>query len=244
MKSIFAFDLGGRRVFITGAASGIGAAVGLVVSQLGGEPILVDAVDASSAAESILASGRKVETLICDVTDRQEVETAVRLSGRIDGLVCCAGICPWTDWMDEDWETSFERVIDVNVRGTINCARAVMPGMMNRRFGRVVLIGSVAGQMGGLSSDIPYVASKGGIHSMVKWLARRGAPFDVLVNGVAPGPVTTPLISGKALDISGIPLGRLAEASEIAWPIAFLCSQAASYITGSILAINGGLNMA
>lgn len=244
MRNGRAFDLGGCRLMVSGAASGIGAAVGLIVSGLGGEVILMDAVEASATEEMIRSRGGVVSGVVCDVSDRRQVDEAVKSLGRIDALICCAGICPWTDWMDDHWESSFDRVMDVNVRGAINCARAVLPSMISRKFGRIVLVGSVAGQMGGLSSDIPYVVSKGGVHSMVRWLARRGAPHNVLVNGVAPGPVATPLTSGRPIDVSGIPLGRFAEASEVAWPIAFLCSREASYITGAIVAVNGGLYMA
>ena len=114
--------------------------------------------------------------------------------------------------------------------------------MIERRRGNIVLVGSLAGRMGGLIAGPHYVASKGGIHALVKWLARQAAPHDVIVNGVAPASVETPLMQDRPVDLARIPLGRKAQAEEIAWPIAFLCSPA-SYICGTVLDVNGGVYM-
>jgi NAD(P)-dependent dehydrogenase (short-subunit alcohol dehydrogenase family) len=135
-------------------------------------------------------------------------------------------------------------VMDVNVRGVVNVARVCLPVMRERRAGRIVIVGSVAGRMGGLRASPHYVAAKGGVHAVVKWLARRGAPDGVLVNGVAPGATVSPMTEGQEFDIDGIPLGRMARPEEIAWPIAFLCSDAASYVCGTVLDVNGGVYMA
>jgi NAD(P)-dependent dehydrogenase (short-subunit alcohol dehydrogenase family) len=132
----------------------------------------------------------------------------------------------------------------VNVLGPIHAARAFLPGMIERRRGRIVLVGSVAGRMGGLIAGPHYVASKGGVHALVKWLARQAGPFNVLVNGVAPASVETPLMQGQPVDLTRIPLGRMAQAEEVAGPIAFLCSGAASYVCGVVLDVNGGVYMA
>ena len=131
----------------------------------------------------------------------------------------------------------------VNLHGPIHFARAYLPGMAERRHGRMVLIGSVAGRIGGVKASAHYVASKGGLHALVKWLARRGAPHDVLVNGIAPGVIETEMTRGQRIDPAQVPLGRNGRPEEIAWPIAFLCSPAASYITGTVLDVNGGLYM-
>ena len=116
--------------------------------------------------------------------------------------------------------------------------------MIERRSGRIVMVGSLAGRMGGLIAGPHYVASKGGVHALVKWLARQAGPHGVLVNGVAPASVETPLMSEQPVDLERIPLGRKARPEEIAWPIAFLCSAASSYICGAVLDINGGVYMA
>ena len=107
----------------------------------------------------------------------------------------------------------------------------------------MVLVGSVAGRIGGLVASAHYVASKAGVHALVKWLAKRGAPHGVLVNGIAPGPIDTAMTHGQEFELSRIPLGRLGVADEVAWPIAFLCSPAAAYITGTVLDVNGGMYM-
>jgi NAD(P)-dependent dehydrogenase (short-subunit alcohol dehydrogenase family) len=116
--------------------------------------------------------------------------------------------------------------------------------MIERRHGRIVLVGSLAGRMGGLIAGPHYVASKGGLHALVKWLARQAGPHAVLVNGIAPASVETPMMRERPVDLQRIPLGRMATAEEVAWPIAFLCSPAASYICGTILDVNGGVYMA
>ena len=165
--------------------------------------------------------------------------------GPIDALVLNAALCPWDeDWLAPEWDASFERVMAVNVLGPIHAARAFLPGMIERRSGRIVLVGSLAGRMGGLIAGPHYVASKGGVHALVKWLARQAAPHDVLVNGIAPASVETPMMQDQPVDLARIPLGRKARPEEIAWPIAFLCSAAASYICGAVLDVNGGVYMA
>ena len=120
--------------------------------------------------------------------------------------------------------------MQVNLLGSLHFARALLPGMVERGWGRMVFVGSLAGRMGGLIASPHYVASKGGLLAVVKWLARKGAPHGVAVNGVAPASVRTPLMADRPVDLARIPAGRMAEPEEVAWPIAFLCSDAASYI--------------
>jgi NAD(P)-dependent dehydrogenase (short-subunit alcohol dehydrogenase family) len=105
------------------------------------------------------------------------------------------------------------------------------------------MVGSLAGKTGGLIAGPHYAASKGGLHALVKWLARQAAPHDVLVNGVAPASVKTPMMRDQPVDLARIPLGRMAEPEEIAWPIAFLCSAASRYVCGVVLDVNGGVHM-
>jgi NAD(P)-dependent dehydrogenase (short-subunit alcohol dehydrogenase family) len=239
-----AFDLSGRRVLITGASGGIGGATARICASLGAEVILVDIAHADAIADAIRAAGGAVEVRRADVSKRAEVERIAASAGAVDGLVLNAAICPWEDdWQTAEWDESFERVMAVNVLGPIHAARAFLPGMMARRRGAIVLVGSLAGRMGGLIAGPHYVASKGGVHALVKWLARQAAPHGVLVNGVAPASVATPMMSGCPVDLTRIPLGRKAEPEEIGWPIAFLCSDAASYICGVVLDVNGGVYM-
>jgi NAD(P)-dependent dehydrogenase (short-subunit alcohol dehydrogenase family) len=239
------FDLGGQRILVTGAARGIGAATAEICASLGASLVLVDLSDASDVAERIIAKGGAAEAVEADLSDRGKVERIAATVGRIDGLVLSAAICPFgEDWRSESWDASFERVMDVNVLGPIHVARAFLPGMIERRYGRIVMVGSLAGRMGGLIAGPHYVASKGALHALVKWLARQVAPHGVIVNGVAPASVETPMMEGQPVDTDRIPIGRRARPQEVGWPIAFLCSPAASYVCGVVLDVNGGVYMA
>lgn len=239
-----AFSLAGRRILVTGAAEGIGAACATVCARLGAEVLLVDLKDCAGLAELVRHNGGKAMAMLADAGSRQDIEAVARQVGAVDGLVLNAAIHPWDeDWRSLDWDASFEKVMAVNVLGPIHAARAFLPQMIERRSGRVVMVGSLAGRMGGLIAGPHYVASKGGVHALVKWLARQVAPHNVLVNGVAPASVETPMMQGRPVDLERIPLGRKARPEEIAWPIAFLCSDAASYMCGAVLDVNGGVYM-
>ncbi|MGF1624698.1 MAG: SDR family NAD(P)-dependent oxidoreductase [Alphaproteobacteria bacterium] len=238
-----AFSLTGRHVLVTGGAAGIGAETARVCASLGAEVVIVDRDPADAVVDGIREEGGTARALTADIGDRAAVEQVAAAVGAVDALVLNAAICPFDDWMEPDWDETFAAVMAVNVLGPIHAARAFMPGMLARGSGRIVLVGSVAGRIGGLIASPHYVASKGGVHALVKWLAKRGAPGNVLVNGVAPASVETPLMAGRPVNLSGIPLGRMGAASEIAWPIAFLCSDAASYICGTVLDVNGGVYM-
>ena len=117
-----------------------------------------------------------------------------------------------------------------------------MAGMRENTGGRIALIGSIAGRLGGVRAAPHYAMSKGGIHSFVRWAAKKGAPDNILVNAVAPGPVATPMTQGEPFDPAEFPLQRMAQAEEIAGPLAFLVSPAASYVSGAVLDINGALH--
>jgi NAD(P)-dependent dehydrogenase (short-subunit alcohol dehydrogenase family) len=239
------FDLAGQRILVTGAGRGIGAATAEICASLGAEMILVDLKGAAEVAERIAGQGGKAEAIEADAADRAAVERIAKSVGRVDGLVLNAAVCPFgEDWQAPGWDESFKQVIDVNVLGPIHAARAFLPSMIQRRYGRIVMVGSLAGRMGGLIAGPHYVASKGGLHALVKWLARQTGPSGVIVNGIAPFSVETPLMEGQPVDTSRIPLGRLARPEEVGWPIAFLCSPAASYICGVVLDVNGGVYMA
>jgi 3-oxoacyl-[acyl-carrier protein] reductase len=235
-----AFSLAGRRVLITGAAAGIGAATARVCTWLGAVTVLVDIEDASALAAALPgASAHRA-----DVASRRDMEAVVTATWPLDAVVANAAICPWDDWLEDSWDDNFARVMQVNLLGPVHLARTVLPRMAERGAGRIVLVGSLAGRSGGLIAGPHYVASKGGVHALVRWLARRAAPSGVVVNGVAPASVDTPLMQGQHVDLARIPLGRIGSPEEIAWPIAFLCSDAASYVCGAVLDVNGGVLMA
>jgi NAD(P)-dependent dehydrogenase (short-subunit alcohol dehydrogenase family) len=239
-----AFDLTGSKVLVTGGARGIGAATARICASLGAEMILVDLEGGEDVARELRSGGATARAFTADVSRRGELERVARDVGTVDALVLNAALCPWgDDWLDPDWDESFEHVMAVNVLGPIHCARAFLPGMIERRSGRIVLVGSVAGRMGGLIAGPHYVASKGAVHSLVKWLARQAGPNGVVVNGVAPASVETAMLGNQPVDLQRVPLGRTAQPEEIAWPIAFLCSAAASYVCGAVLDVNGGVYM-
>lgn len=237
------FDLAGRRGLLVGADGGIGRASAHALSAMGAALVLADRAAPEELAESIRARGGSTEPVACDVRDPAALAELTARHGDTDILVYLAAISPWGDWTEPGWDAEFDEVIGVNLKAPLQIARVLMPRMAERGWGRIVLVGSLAGRMGGLVAGAHYVASKGGLHAAVKWLAKRGAPANVIVNGVAPASTDTPMMAGRPVDLSRIPLGRMSRPEEIAWPIGFLCSEAASYICGAILDVNGGVYM-
>lgn len=238
-----AFDLTGQRILITGAAGGIGGATARACAALGASLLLTDVKPDVPVAHELRAAGHAVEVHALDVRDRAGTERLVREAGDLDAVVANAGHVVWNDWEDEGWDDDFRTIMDINVLGVFHLVRACLPRMAARRRGRIVVVTSVAGKVGGVRSGPHYVAAKGGLNAFVKWAARKGAPDGVLVNGVAPGPTISPMTASQTFDTGGVPLGRMARAEEIAWPITFLCSPAADYICGSVLDVNGGIFM-
>jgi NAD(P)-dependent dehydrogenase (short-subunit alcohol dehydrogenase family) len=236
------FSLAGSTVLIAGANGGIGQAVAQLLAEHDASLVLCDRDAPSSLAAALRQSGHAAEALACDVSDRRQIEAVVAHCERIDGAVFTAAICPWDDWEAADWDEAFDEVIRINLKGAIDFCRAVMRSMAGHG-GRIVLVSSLAGRNGGLIASPHYVASKGGMNAAVKWLARRGAPEGILVNAVAPASVKTPMMAGQPVDLSKIPLGRMAEPQEAAAPIVFLLMPASSYMTGTMLDVNGGIYM-
>jgi len=239
------FRLDNRRMLLTGAAGGIGRSIAAACGALGAEIVLTDVSCCVDLRDTLRAIGIRAEARCCDVTDRVAVETMCAELGPFDACVLNAGINPYNDWLAADWNDTFRSVMDVNVLGALNIARATLPGLAASGNGCIVLTSSVSGFTGGgtfASTPPHYVISKGGLHTFMRWLARVGGE-RVRVNAVAPSVVDVGL--GLA---SGVPyappdhqiIRRMATAEEVAWPIAFLCSPAASYITGAVLDVNGG----
>jgi len=235
------FDLTGKRILISGAAGGIGSATARLCDEQGASLVLVDVVDENQIRDRVgekLAS--KAEIYSLDTGSRQDVTKVAQQIGFVYGLIDTAAIAPLDDWMADDWDDALEQVIRANIKGPLNLTRAFLPGMIERREGRIVLCGSVAGWMGGIRSGPHYAFSKGGIHSFVRWLSRQGAPHNVLVNGIAPGPVETAMTEGKGYDPLSYPMKRMAKPEEIAATAVFLCGAGAGYASGAIFDINGG----
>jgi 3-oxoacyl-[acyl-carrier protein] reductase len=148
--------------------------------------------------EAIQSDGGKASSFVADAASRSDMERLASEIGAADGLVLNAAVCPWDDdWLAPDWDASFNRVMAVNVLGPIHVLRAFLPRMLDQRRGNIVFVGSLAGRSGGLIAGPHYVASKGAVHALVKWLARQVAPQNVIVNGVAPASIETPMMRDR-----------------------------------------------
>lgn len=234
-------SLRGQHAVITGAARGIGQQIALELARSGARVTVFDRREATETAELIDREGGEAAAIAVDVSDREAVQRAFTELGteRLDVLVTSAAIHGSTTPIDELTESEVDDVLNVNVKGTLWCIRAALP-MLRRHEGRVVCMGSVAGKAGGVLAGPHYVASKGGVHAMVKWLAKTEAHHGIRANGVAPGVVDTEMISDVGYQPDYCPLGRLARPEEIARVAAFLATPAASYITGTVVDVNGG----
>ncbi len=236
-----ALSMQGRRVLVTGAASGIGRATALVLAELGAALVVTDRAPTDEVRDLVRAGGGICEAVQGDLTDDAFV-AAFFAGARLHAVAHCAGILegrPWTE--DRAWHERFHRVMDVNVRVPLQLASLAIEHMAAAGGGHIALVGSVAGKTGGTSLTTPpdYSASKGALHALVKWLSRNAVGRGVLVNAVAPGPVETPMTRGFDAG-AALPMGRMGKPEELGWPIAFLCTPAASYLSGAILDVNGG----
>jgi len=236
-----ALSMQGKRALVTGAASGIGRATALVLAQLGSGLLVADRAALDETRDEVQAAGGTCIAAQGDLTDDAFIASLFS-EAPIYAVAHCAGILegrPWNE--DQAWQERFHRVMDVNVRVPLQLTAAAIEHMAAHGGGRVALVGSVAGKTGGTSLSTPpdYAASKGAVHALVKWLSRNAVGRGVLVNAVAPGPVETPMTRGSNLGPS-LPMRRMGRAEELAWPIAFLCTPASSYLSGAILDVNGG----
>ena len=236
-----AMNMQGKRVLVTGAASGIGRATAVVLAQLGAELLLTDRAALAETLAEVRALGATATDAQGDLTSDAFIAQLLA-GGRVHAAAHCAGILDSKPWQeDPNWHERFHRVMDVNVRVPLNLSAACIDHMAGHGGGSIVLVGSVAGRTGGTSLATPpdYSASKGAVHALVKWLSRNGVTKGVLVNAVAPGPVQTAMTRNSTI-AELTPMKRMGRAEELAWPIAFLCTPAASYFSGAILDVNGG----
>jgi 3-oxoacyl-[acyl-carrier protein] reductase len=236
-------SLEGRRILVTGAASGIGKAAAHACAELGADLVLTDRASLDAIAGELAKAGSKVETVKGDLTEQGFVDGLVR--GRsLHGLIHCAAILH-RKHLAEDAEprARFHQVMDINVRVPYELAQAVCNDLVARNSdGAIVLIGSVAGKTGGTSFNTPidYSASKGAVHTIIRWLSRRVVGKGILVNGIAPGPIETPMTENNPLDAKALPRGRKGEAEEIGWLAALLQTRATGYVSGAVIDANGG----
>lgn len=244
------FSLDGRVALITGASRGIGFAIAQVFGAAGARLALVarDAARLQNAAEQLRVQGYTVLECACDVSVEAEVQAVVRRVqaefGRLDILVNNAGILQAghiTTFSAADWE----RMIAVNLNSAFYFCRAVAPLMMEQKSGRILNISSITAQTGGVSGSVQYAASKGALLSFTKTLSRDLAPHQITVNAIAPGQIETDMGAlgdeARGRIVGMIPLGRLGTPQDIAYTALFLASDAASYITGATIDVNGGI---
>lgn len=219
-----------RAAIVTGAASGIGRATADRLAKQGWRVVGIDLTADMPA---------KIWPLIGDATDAQVFESALReVDGRLDGLVCAAGMPPNDRWDDA---AAWDELLRADLTAPYTAARVCLPALEAAR-GSIVMVGSIVGSVEGSTRSPGYAAAKSGLEGLVRSLALVGAPAGVRANLVAPGAIDTPFDPPRfpANDRPDVPLGRMGTADEVAAAICFLLSDEASYVTGTVLRVDGG----
>jgi 3-oxoacyl-[acyl-carrier protein] reductase len=243
-------NFNGKKALVTGSGSGIGKSIALLLADLGADIVVNDISleNAQQTAKDVIEKGRKALVSNANVVQDNEVkkmfESIEAEFGRIDILVNNAGITKDALLMDMS-ETQWDQVMDVNLKGVFLCCRYAAKMMSEHQSGKIVNISSASALIGNIG-QVNYVASKGGVASMTKTLAKELARYNIRVNAVAPGYIRTPMTESvpekvEKYIIGQIPLRRAGEPEEIANTVAFLCSDMSSYITGQILSVSGGM---
>ena len=237
-----------RVAIVTGGTRGIGEAISVALRDMGMKVAANYAGNEERAREFTDRTG--IPAYTWDVANFDACQEGVRTVeaelGPVDVLVNNAGITR-DGTMRKMGRQQWDEVIDVNLGGCFNMAKAVFDGMTGRKYGRIVNIGSINGQAGQYG-QVNYAAAKSGIHGFTKALAQEGARNGVTVNAIAPGYIDTDMVAAVPEDVLGkivakIPVGRLGKAEEIARGVAFLVDENAGFVTGSTLSINGGQHM-
>jgi len=244
-------SLEGKVAIITGGNRGIGQAI---ATRLAEEHAFVaiaarDEAASQETAKSIndLQSSQRAFAFTVDVMDRQSVdsllEAVIQKFGRVDILVNNAGICRLTRDFEDLGDAEWDEMLGVNLRGTIQITRAVVPLLKKQQSGKVINITSLAGEVGGIATSADYVTSKAAVIGLTKSLARTLGPYNINVNAIAPGFVNTSMTADMKIDLKSIPLRRIAEPKDIANAALFLASDSSRCITGTTLDVNGGMYM-
>jgi 3-oxoacyl-[acyl-carrier protein] reductase len=251
--------LTGKVALVTGGGAGIGRGIVLTLAREGADLGVLDInrETASKTAKDAEAFGVRARPLIADVASQKEVESAVteliNAFGKIDILVNNAGISPKRQGMKVPFveidPAEWDRVIAVNLRGVFLCCRTVLPGMMERKYGKIINISSVAAKEGGIVTGAYYPASKAGILALTRSIAKEVGPLGINVNAIMPSRIVTDMASSLSESqlkarLSQIPLGRFGKPEEIGEAVLFLaCDQTSSWITGATLNVSGGALM-
>lgn len=258
-------DLRGQVAIVTGAGRGIGQAIARVLAEAGADIVTADLHPPDETVALIERLGRRVLHDHCDVSRRHDVERlvarAVEAFGRVDILVNNAGVVERTTLETLD-EATFDREIDVILRGTVLCTQAVYPHMKAAGYGKIVNISSISGKLGGAVSRpgvgeaVPdasarpdgrsgpaYAAAKGGVIAFTKWVAKDAGRHGIYVNCVCPGPVDTAMTRGFDYSLSSQPIGRFGQPVDVAYAVLFFASAMSHYITGQTLNVDGGILM-
>jgi len=245
------FDLTGKVAIVTGASRGIGRATAEALAEQGALVVVNYArgeAQATEVVEGIRARGGKAEALRFDVASSAEAEAAIadvaKRHGRLDILVANAGVSI-DGLLIQLKDETLDQVMAVNLRGALACARAAIKAMLKARRGRVIFVSSVVGETGN-AGQVAYAASKAAMLGVTKSLAKEYAKRNITVNAVTPGWIETDMTqalpeAARAAMLAGIPLGRAATPREVAGPVVFLASEEASYVTGAVLRVNGGM---
>ncbi len=246
-------ELSGQVAVVTGGASGIGRAIAQTFAGAGAAGVVIADVDADKAEEAARAVGAGHSTHVfavpTDVADEGQVAAMVAKTlgafGRIDILVNNAGVCPVVSWEKASVE-SWKRILDINLTGMYICTRAIVPGMTQRRYGRILFISSMGGLVGSIVAHVAYGVSKAGVLALMKSVAKEFASRGILANAICPGSIDTPLTDRfgeptRADLAKACLLKRQGSARELADAALFLVSGRSTYITGTVLNVNGGV---
>ncbi|UCF97806.1 MAG: 3-oxoacyl-ACP reductase FabG [Spirochaetaceae bacterium] len=239
----------GKVAMVTGAAGAMGRAVVHALHQEGATLVMVD-LARQQLQELASGFGKRAVPVVLDVTDppaiERELERLRDAVGSVDILVNNAGILSKNKSQTtspEEWR----RVVEINLNGMFYLSRAIIPGMKEKGWGRIVNVSSLAAQTGGLTAGTAYSTSKGGVISLTRSLAAETAPFGITANAIAPAYVKTPMVTEQLTEeerrgiLGKIPVGRFCEPEEFAYVVLFLVSPLAGFITGDVINLNGGL---